>query len=151
MNRKIKIIVLVVAILTVIAVAAGVGLKWYNNQEYVIVSKAFGVTIDKDADIIYFDDDDEYLHAAYGVSTEDYETLLDELLSNGFEECEIYTEIDGKYVNSPIMSNTEWIPLDRITKAYCLREDSKECKGYDYSYVYVADSDNGFVELYFIK
>ena len=66
-------------------------------------------------------------------------------------ECEIYTEIDGVHVNSPIMSNTEWIPLDRITKAYSLRENSKECKGYDYSHIYVTDSGNDFVEVYFIK
>lgn len=152
MNKKIKILIVVMAVVIVVGLAAIPVLKWYNNQEHIIVSKGFDVTINKNSDLIYFDEDDNYLHAAYGVSEEEFENIVKEMLDNNYyQESEVVTEIDGTTVLSPIVSNNEWIPQDKITKAYCQKTPSKENKGYDFAYVYVTDSKNGFVEMYFIK
>ena len=134
MNKKIKVLIIAVVIVVILAVAAAPLLKWYNQQEYVIVSKAFDITVNKNADIIYFDEDVEYLHAAYGVSEDVYAKLLNKIDDAGYVDVAIETTD---------ITNYEWIPSDRVVTAYGFDESA--------TYIFVTELQNGFIELYFVK
>lgn len=128
---KKKLIFLIIAVAVALTIASFVGIKWYNNQEYAIVSKSFDVKISKDADLIYFDEDDTYCHAAYSVDDNNYNSIFLQLQKLGYET----TEIDAS-------EEFEWIPTDRIVAAYALDNDTK---------VFITKAVDGYTELYFVK
>lgn len=136
MSKKVKILIIIAVVVTVLAVAAVFAIKWYNQQEYAIVSKQFDVSISKNAELIYFDDDTDYCHAAYGIGEDDYKALLDKIDSVGYKEVEVETELP----------DLEWIPADRIVKGYELVVYGESAEK-----IFITDLTNGYVELYFVK
>ena len=136
MSKKIKVLIIVIAVIIVLGIAAIPLFKWCNNQEYAIVSKNFGVSIGKDADLIYFDEDDAYLHAAYGVDEDAYKTLKSEIKAAGYGEM--------NFDNTNI--GYEWIPSGKVKIMYRLEKSGESTKD-----IYITEPNNGFVELYFVK
>lgn len=136
MSKRIKILIIVIAVIMVLGIAAIPLLKWCNNQEYNIVSKSFGVSISKDAELIYFDEDDAYLHAAYGVSEDAYKALKDEIEAAGYHQM----NFDNTNVGF------EWIPSGKVKIMYRLEKLDESTKD-----IYITAPNNGFVELYFVK
>lgn len=136
MSKKVKFLILALVGLVVIVAIAIPVLNWYSKQEYVIVSNKFNITVKSDADLIYFDDDDNYVHAAYCVSDDDYQKMLDEIKNAGYKETDEIT----------IDTELEWIPADRIVKSYGL-----VLYGEGTPNIFVTETQNGLVELYFVK
>ncbi len=133
MSKKVKALIWILVVLVLLTVVSIPFFSWLNKQEFVVVTKAFGVPVRSSDDLIYFDDfygDNPYWHAAYGVDENRYEKLFAKMEKKGYTET-TYNEDE----------NLEWVPFDRISTAYSLDEMT----------VYVTELSDGIVEMYFVK
>ncbi len=128
---KKKFVFLIILVVLVLVIAAFTVIKWHNNQEYVIVSKYFDVKIDSAADLIYFDEDDTYCHAAYSLDDDDYNSVFSQFQKIGYETTEI--ELSEEF---------EWIPIDKVVASYTLKNGTN---------VFIAKAVDGYTDIYFVK
>ena len=142
--KKRKIIIISISILLALAIAAIVCVFVFNgSKERKTVSETFNVTIEKGDEKLYFDNNEKaaYCYAAYKVTDSRYEKIFDEMQKVGYKEREIATAKDFA-----------WIPHDELLKAYRLIEgEVAPDTNYVCKYIYVTESKDGYVELYFVE
>lgn len=142
--KKRKIIIISIAILLALVVAALVCVVVFNGtKERKVMSETFMITIEKGDEQLYFDNNIKaaYCHAAYRVTESRYEEIFTEMQKAGYKEREIATAKDFA-----------WIPHDELLKAYRLIEgEVAPDTNYVCKYIYVTESKDGCVELYFVE
>ena len=158
--KKNKTLWILIILLSIAAIAISVTVYYnHNNQEHVILSNKFYISIKKDINITHFEnknmnfayfeynDQDEmpYCYAALKVNDEEYKKILNDMKKASYLICEDddwYLEEQGNWMNLENIAQTYTMDT---SKAFLLGRYRIHCV------IFITNPENGFRDIYLLR
>ena len=142
--RWLLIILLITSVATVLLVVA-----FYHKQEHMILTKKFYISINKEINISYFENnnsDNPYCYAALKVNDQEYIKILHDM-----EKADYYIFKDFNELY--LQRHNNWMNSKNIVQAYVM--DTVEysfISGHRvHIYIFITDSQNGYRDIYMLR
>ena len=137
---------LLTALLTAVALVVLIITNFYFKQEHAILTKKFGIYINREIEITYFENntsDDPYCFAALKANDKEYKKLLQKMKKADYY---IYEDLDDMY----LQQYSEWMDFENIVQAYQM--DTAEYSFISirriHANIFITDSENGYRNIY---